>query len=79
MYVHTIIMSVLYTAYNDLYGTFVWLEECLESFFSIVKFEAVGNQLLRIDELTSQEVRRISQSALFQKYFTFVTPMIVPK
>jgi len=36
-------MSSFYTAYDDLYCTFVWLEERYESSFSLVELEAVGN------------------------------------
>ena len=59
MHIRTTSLLVLYTAYNDLYCASVWLEKGFESLFSVVEFEAVGNQLLQIDEFTTQQVCRI--------------------
>ena len=46
-------MSVLNPTYHDLYCACIWLEKGLESLFSVVEFEAVSNQLLRIDQFAT--------------------------
>ena len=52
-------ISVFYTTYDDLYCACIWLEKSLERLFCIVEFEAVSNQLLRIDEFATQQVGSI--------------------